>query len=190
MPVACPNPLFMPLDFLSPDADDCKACGTRLSDLADATRWSSLKQGARKTTKAGGNPEYEIPGQLVGGARRSYRVQFGRASEVEVVSSLLRLHPSGRKDVELVVQEFRTFDPAVGPLPTRMTVKAFDETGRVTMSGPWRIDRLEVNKPIDDSVFTIDWNGVNRIWDIDARMFVKHPDDRVRNKALTSEDDH
>jgi hypothetical protein len=70
-----------------------------------------------------------------------------------------------------------------------MTVKAFDETGRMTMSQPWRIDTLEVNQPIDDDVFTFDWKGVERIWDIDARMFLRHPDDRARNRALHREDD-
>ncbi len=188
MPVACPNPLFMALDFLSPDGDDCKACGTRLSDLADGTRWSSVNLEARKPTKAEGRTDYEVPGQLFGGVRRSYRVGMGRASGAAVVSSLRRFHPNGRKDVELVVQEFRTPDPAVGPLPVRMTVTAFDESGRMVMSGPWRIDTLEVNKPIDDGVFTIDWKGVEMIWDIDARMFVRHPDDRVRNRALNDED--
>jgi hypothetical protein len=189
MPVACPNPLFMPLDFLSPDGDDCKACGTRLSDLADVTRWTSFNREARKMTKTAGHATYEITGQLSGGARKSYLVEFTRASGASVVSSLMRLHPGGRKDVELLVEDFRTPDPAVGPLPVRMTVKAFDEKGRMIMSGPWRIDTLEVNRPIEEGVFTIDWKGINLIWDIDARMFVKHPDDRVRNKGLSSGDD-
>jgi hypothetical protein len=189
VPIACPNPLFLALDFLSPDTEECPACGIRLRDLSDGGRWESMKLEEPKTMSGSKTTEYRITTRSVGGPRKSYSIELGRESGVIVVSSLRRLYESGRKEVELVVDEFRTLDPRVGPLPVRMRMKSFDESGKTTMAGPWRIDTIEVNQPIDDDVFTLDWKSAKAVWDSDAKVFVTHWDDRVRNRKLSQEND-
>src|SRR6266567_8813613 len=47
MVLALPNPLFLPLDFLSLQTDTCPICAVRLTDLQDPSFWSRRTQTAR-----------------------------------------------------------------------------------------------------------------------------------------------
>jgi hypothetical protein len=186
MPVACPNPLFLPLDFLSPASDDCRGCFLKLSDFESDGGPSTGHGGA--LGKSAATETFRIEGPVVEGKRRNYEVTMKRAGAVMVPSSVRRLDRDGAAVADIEVVESLVADPAVGPLPIRMTGSSSEVEGdeQTSMAGTWTIEKLEVNRPIDPAVFTLNSNLARTIYDNDLGVFLKHPDDRIMGKPLKS----
>lgn len=185
MPVACPNPLFLPLDFLSPASDDCRGCFLKLSDF-ESSGGGSSGHGIGPLEKSPATETFRIEGQVVEGKRRVFEVTMKRAGVFMVPSSVRRLDRDGAAVTDIKVEESRIVNPAVGPMPTRITASSSEVEGgeQRSMVGTWRIEQLDVNRPIDPAVFTLNPGLARTIFDNDLGVFLKHPDDRIVGKPL------
>ncbi len=183
LPMACLNPLFMPLDFLSPDTNECMACGTMLQDLADANRW---RQPGGEIADGGGSSVNFSDIVAEDGNKRSYRLRLNYVSGFAVPAALTKFYASGRQEGQFTMSDFVTKDLSVGPVPMRLVVKSFDDeaNSRATMEGTWVIDLLEINKPLDSHIFTIDQSSARAVWDGDAQVFIKSSDGRAVGRKV------
>jgi hypothetical protein len=184
MPAACPNPLFLPLEFLNPDSDSCPGCSLKLTDLRAGSRQDLVFSKTLSSAPAG---SVRLEGGVVGGKPRTYDVTFTRVDGALVPTSIKQLDSEGRVQLEIDAHETRVF-PAVGPIPIQITAHGSDavDGATTTMVGSWKIDELEINRPIDPSIFTLNQEFVRSIWDNDVKVFLKHPDDRVIGRPLSS----
>jgi hypothetical protein len=97
---------------------------------------------------------------------------------------LKRLAADGTVVAEIVPTDFTAVDSAVGPLPLQLHIRAFEADGKTVMESTIAIRDIEVNRPIDPRVFTIDWQDAKAVWDSDAGAFVKHSDPQLVNVPL------
>jgi hypothetical protein len=124
MPLALPNPLFLPLDFLSPDTDTCRLCAVRLTDLQDPRFWSRRTQTAHlvnSSTSDAKNPEYTytLDGGVLLGGQLSYRADLGMVQGAVVPLRMTRFYSDGSRR-EVSASNFE--------VPSRRTASASPST--------------------------------------------------------------
>ncbi len=201
MTVALPNPLFLPLEFLNPGADPCPFCATRLVDLQDPGFWSRRTKAARPfdsaravdslTSDGKGLPkglqQYDVDGAVLLGARLSYRVVLGSVLGRIVPLRITRFSSDGSR-VEINASHFEVTGSStgseIGPIPLRIDMAAFDETGKNVSNVTFTIDVIELNWKVDGKVFTIDESQAKVVWDGDEHVFTKHYDPAIVNRKF------
>jgi hypothetical protein len=176
---ALPNPLFLPVDYLSNDDDDCMFCVLRLPDLkADNTRWRNraqaleVKSQMRDIMTGKVISEVEMPGGKLNNRPFKLRVRTSELSEGTTHPVQIdRVAPDGKT---LVSTTFDNFAPsALGQFPRTISMKVFDDNGQPTLQSIFTVTTLEINGPIDDRVFSISFDEAAGVWDSDEKRFVK-----------------
>lgn len=166
-PVACPNALFLLVEFLG---DRQPGCGAMCVELADLRETAGEVVSSRSSH---GVDEYSIRGQGAPGSAATFLLT------VDVTTadprSLVRFYPSGRKAAEFSAVKFSP--TAVGPLPTTIQGRSFQDnsTGTLIDTATFAVERLEINRPIDEHLFQIDWASAKSVYDADAEKFLVHP---------------
>lgn len=148
-PLTCPNPLFLMVQFLGDHEDPgCGYTCTDLPDLSDAAGNVILQRAT------GGHNAYVLGGR---GSRDPLRYQLTLDPATGTSRSLVRFYPNGRKETELTV--LKNSVTIVGPLPTQIQLKGFDDdpASPLIVTTTFRIDELSINQPLDHHLFTIDW---------------------------------
>lgn len=176
---ALPNPLFLPVDFLSGDDDDCLFCALRLPEFkSKSERWSKRIEGI--AVKASGKDksatedmtELEMPGGIL--ERRAFKLRLHvkenpdgsmRPTHIE------RVGPDGKPLTSITFDNF--MQTALGDFPRAIEIKAFDESANTTLRIEYVINTLEVDQPIDDKLFAIRFEEAEGVWDSDEKRFVK-----------------
>lgn len=172
-PLACPNPLFVLVEFMGDGRPGCESCSVELKDLAEP---------APKAV-AVGTDEYLV-GDHSNGQPRRFKLTVARFRGEAVPASLERLYPSRRKAVQFVASGFRATE--VGPVPNTIVGKAYeDRDGSPQIDTlEYSIREIEVNRPIDERLFALDSNAAMYVFDIDAGLYLKHPNLSEINENL------
>lgn len=179
--MALPNPLFLPVDFLSRDTDACPFCALRLSDLQASSTWESVRSTFGEAMKLGdGDLEMvSIPGGEKKGRTFSHRVTLAAEPAGFPLASIDRVTPDGKKLMTLRFPETDTFRGAgvVATLPRIIDITIYDET-KTSVSAEVRyfISELTLNQPLGQEAFQIDRSKAEHIWNEDSRQWLKHPE--------------
>ena len=176
---ALPNPFFLPVDFFSNDTDECVFCRLRLKDFkARSTQWDkqkdriSIRSKGKDQTTHRDFTEVEIPGDLIGRKNSKFRLQLtAGANGNSQPTKIDRLQTDDRPLTSIVLSDYTS--TVAGDFPRRIQVQAFDEQSTVVMKVDYYVETLEVNQPIDESVFAIKNDEAGGVWDSDAKKFIK-----------------
>jgi hypothetical protein len=176
---ALPNPLFLPVDYLSNDDDDCPLCALRLLDLkSQNVRWDNRARdlevkSKRQDTKTGEIiSDVEMPGGK--SDKRSFKLRVrmsGPAEENVRPIQIERIASDGKVILSLTFDDF--MQNSLVPHPRRISINAFDNEGNLALKLEYTVRTLEINQPIDRSTFTINFDEAEGVWDSDEKRFVK-----------------
>ncbi|MCA1579691.1 MAG: hypothetical protein LC794_20290 [Acidobacteria bacterium] len=176
---ALPNPFFLPVDFFTNDRDECKFCGLRLKDFhSRSTRWDNRKDkiSIRSSRKDQATQldftDVEMPGEVVDRKDTKFRVYMtSNANGTAHATKIERLQLDDRPLTSIMSSDF--ISTPAGDFPRRIQVQAFDAQSTVVMQVDFYIETLEVNQPIDNSVFKIKDEEAEVVWDSDGKRFIK-----------------
>lgn len=176
---ALPNPLFMPVDFLSSEDDSCPFCALRMSDFKSTnTRWydraSSLEVKSQVKDQRTGYvlTDLEMPGGTK--ARRPFKIVLRMAEAEDGKVRLIRINQVGLDEKLLTSVTFDDFVPsALGEFPRTINVEGFDETSNLIFRMVYTVNKLEIDQYIEKGSFAIGFDEAEAVWDSDARKFVK-----------------
>lgn len=176
---ALPNPFFLPVDFFTNDTDECKFCMLRLKDFhSRSTQWDKRKdkisirsKGKDKNTQLEFT-EVEMPGDVIDKKDSKFRLHLAaNANGLAHATKIERLQRDEKPLTSIVSSDF--ISTPAGDFPRRIQVQAFDAQSTVVMQVDFYIETLEVNQPIDNSVFKIKDEEAEGVWDSDAKRFIK-----------------
>ncbi|MCK6456540.1 MAG: hypothetical protein L6Q92_08430 [Phycisphaerae bacterium] len=169
------NPLLELLQFRYPLTDETRDTEIRLKDVVRdqvspefwAREWTTVEIGDRKLERA------EFPGGRYEGHEYVHHVfampgQRSRPIRIDRVSDR-RLHTASE------FLDYRQADSAAGPAwwPHRIILRAFSDEGETVGSITFVINYFRVDGTIPDSTFRISPTHALRVWDDDARQFVR-----------------
>jgi len=174
-----PNPLFLPVDYLSGDDDDCPLCALRLSDFkAESLRWSSraaaleVRSHGRDHATGETASEVEMLGGRVNNRPFKLRVRMSEQGDGSARPTQIdRVGTDGRVMASITFRDFAASQ--LGPFPRLIVVKAFGDDGNLALQAEFTVKTLEVNAPLDRSLFTISFDEAEAVWDSDGKRFVK-----------------
>lgn len=175
---ALPNPLFLLVDYLSNDDDDCVLCRIRLTDLkSDNPRWKTRSQslevkGNRRDSNNRVITDLEIPSGKLNGQALKLRIKMsGNDEENALPSHIERLRADGQIVTSVEFMSFMENTPL--PVPRDLVILAFDEKGKLALRVEYTVTHFEINKPIPSEVFTMGFDKADGVWDSDNKKFVK-----------------
>jgi hypothetical protein len=158
---ALPNPFFLPVDFFTNDRDDCSFCRLRLKDFhSRSTRWDhrrdqiSIRSSGKDQSTQLDFTEVEMPGEAIDRRDTKFRLYLTpNGNGLAHATKIERLQLDDRPLTSIVSSDF--ISTSAGDFPRRIQVQAFDIQSTVIMQLDFYIETLEVNQPIDNSVFKI-----------------------------------
>jgi len=178
--VALPNPLFLPVDYLSNDDDECALCALRLSDFKTENARSSNRvksltvKDERRDDGAGGIVrELEMPGGKTN--RQPFHLSVRALELSDSQTRVLQINRVAANGKALSSLSFADFTPGalLGEFPRSISVKAFDDDGNLALQAEFTIKVLEVNGTIENNVFTIGFDEAETVRDSDGKKFMK-----------------
>jgi len=176
---ALPNPLFMPIDFLSIDDDDCHFCALRMSDLkSPSARWEDrasrieVKSQGRDATAGYPVTNLEMPGGIKGKQAFKFGVRMADTGNGEVrITRIDRVGLDGKLLTSTTFDHFAA--SGLGEFPRTISLEGFDADSNRIARMTYTIKTLDVNQPIEKSFFAIGFDEAEGVWDSDGRRFVK-----------------
>ncbi|HEV2800089.1 MAG TPA: hypothetical protein VGW12_06320 [Pyrinomonadaceae bacterium] len=177
--VALPNPLFLPVDYLSNNDDDCILCALRLSDFKTENARSSNRvksltvKSERRDSRLGGVVrELEMPGGKTN--KQAFRLAVRTLETSEDQARPLQIDRIALDGKALGSISFSDFMPsALGDFPRNISIKAFDDNGALALQAEFTIKTLEINEAVGGNIFTINFDEADTVWDSDEKRFVK-----------------
>ncbi len=176
---ALPNPLFLPVDFLSAEDDSCPFCALKMSDFRSTnTRWSdrASRSAVKSQTKDKVTGRELIDLEMPGGikAKRPFKILLRMAEAEDGKVHLVLINQVGLDQKLLTSMSFDHFMPTqLGEFPRTIISEGFDENSNLLFRMEYTVNILEVNSAVDETVFAVDFAEAERVWDSDARKFVK-----------------
>jgi hypothetical protein len=173
---ALPNPLFLPVEYLSKEDDDCSLCRLRLTDMkANNERWNTRSQGLREKRQYDGTgvvTDLEMPGGVV--QKRPFKIRLkmkGDGEEDLWPAQIEKVDPEGHILESIVFSN--PMDKRFLPLPRDILITTFDDKGNLALRLEYSVRVLEINHLLDKEVFRISFDEAETVWDSDGRRFVK-----------------
>ena len=169
VPLSIPNPFFLALQPLSVSSPDCPLCGLRLSDLhalqalRSSTSW--LDSSVQASASAGERVEESLtPGGLL--------------------ASVTLIRNQGTVLERADFSDHHAVGAAANQFPRLVTFKStVNESGSVShLAVTYRIEDLQLDGAIDDSVFSLDPSAFDRVWASDRRVFLKNLPSNCKKK--------
>lgn len=183
---ALPNPLFLPVNFLSIEDDDCPFCGLRMTDFkSQSARWYDRAarvetRSQRKEPSSGDNlTDLEMPGGTK--AKRAVKMHLRvtetgdgrlRTTRIDEVS------PDGKVLTSLTFDNF--FATALGEFPRTINLEVFDEKSNILVRMIYFVRTLEIDQSLEKKMFTISFEEAETVWDSDGKRLVKGKTPKVR----------
>lgn len=180
-PLACPNPLFLMIEFAGPPRRGCEGCSLSLQDLwnAEVRDVRTMRSGSRYQSSV----DYRIRDQQ-SVPPQDYQLTIQRQNGAAVPVGLVRFYPSGRPQAEFRASRF--IPTSVGLLPSRIVMRSFEDADQKQAIDviTYNVDSIEVNKPIDYKHFLVDWSAADMVYDSDGGEYIIHPDRDMTNERL------
>jgi hypothetical protein len=179
VPSAVPNPLFLPADFMRISTENCPSCQPGVAELRDALLWSEASADA-KVFAISGQTTVEIPTGALLDRTFTYVVEKPTGKALPG-----RIRYRGFDGMELVSIEMsseRRFGPKGSDFsfPTRFKIQSGVREGWDGMSFDIVIEELVINEDIDPSVFKLDRDAADVIFDQDTNTYLKTVASEVR----------
>ncbi|HEX3526598.1 MAG TPA: hypothetical protein VH988_05995 [Thermoanaerobaculia bacterium] len=172
-PAPFPDPLFLPLAFLSPESDTCQACVLTLPAAQDNARWQE-RIGAGRTVEASSKAiVLALPGTRIAGQPFYFRVVIDPVHDL--VSRIEWVRQDGRIIKSLELLRYEKAEGSKQLFPRHLVMNAFDEQGKRLGSAHFMVKALRLNAPIDAERFQIPFAAAGTVVDEDAHTFLKHP---------------
>lgn len=177
LPIAIPNPLFLPIDFFSADTDECANCKLRLTDLRTPGSWDQRRKGLRSilndVNDVGIHQVVEIPGGVREGKEFVYHVRLlGPEGDVRVNSIDMKT-PEGKTLAEIIFADHRTVAGFKRKIPYSYIMVVRDESSRVLARIDSKIESLAINDARPDAVFAPDLKDFSKVWDSESKKMIK-----------------
>jgi hypothetical protein len=155
VPVALANPLFLPLSFLAPAPESCGRCELRLADF----------RAARRDPETGGVAKKGGVAWLQAAARQV-------SWQGEEIAAIALDGPSGQPWGRVLFSDYRALESWSGRFPMMQRLELFsEEATSPELVVVYRIERLDFNLPLADSIFSIPTDRADKIWNDDDRVF-------------------
>lgn len=168
---AVPNPLFLLVDFLSPDKSECPGCVLFLKDFQNESTWSSRMVKARESVSKSSERQVLVPGGFANGVGIIYRISF---TDDKLIHKIDQLAAGGDRLTSLDFHHYRPVKEG-GPLfPRSVTATVFTADGEVAARIVYAIETLEVGDPISFDVFSINPEKLDVVLDGDTGDYVKY----------------
>ncbi|HEV7798214.1 MAG TPA: hypothetical protein VGO73_08670 [Pyrinomonadaceae bacterium] len=174
---ALPNPLFLPVEYLSKEDDDCGLCRLRLSELkSENERWASraraLELKVRQYDSNGVITDLEMPGGTIQKHLFKIRLRMkGKAEENTWPSEIDKIDQDGHVLASVVFNNF--MDNSMLPVPRDTSITVFDDKGNLALRLEYTVKLLEINQRLQNDVFNISFDDAESVWDSDGKKFVK-----------------
>ncbi len=178
IPTALPNPFFFAVEFLSRQGDACPGCTLKLEDLRDAELWNARLASAEVSSVpgVGGFPALDITGESVGGQAQKYRIHLGTTEFGLLPMRVDPLDQAGQPSGMIEISSYRqvvaggdTFH-----IPDKVVFVAWDSVANEAgLRAFFQIEELSINQTLDAAVFEIPKSAALRVFDEDAKAFVK-----------------
>jgi hypothetical protein len=163
VPSEMPNPLFLLLQPLNVATPDCLGCVPRLSDLRTlhAFRHAAI-------------PGKTAVSPLESSGGFTTQVTLDRSGNV---AALLQIQVKPRLVERSEFSDYRRLEGTGMDLPRSVKfLRTVAEEGSVVrVAIQYQIDVLELDRGIDDSVFTLDRSSYKTVWSDDRQQFLRAP---------------
>ncbi|HXT49736.1 MAG TPA: hypothetical protein VN811_01765 [Thermoanaerobaculia bacterium] len=167
---AIPNPLFLPLLFLSPESDACPACALTLREAAAADLTQRLA-GARGSWTKSGVAQLVLTGRRLQGRDTYFTVQVDATGRLRRIEERLS---SGNLTQQVVVETYRTVAGVAEQFPFHVTVTGY-ERGEETGSVAYHVQQLTANDAVRETPdFVLDKGQADVVWDATLGRYLKH----------------
>ncbi len=176
---ALPNPLFLPVNFLSIEGDDCRFCGLRMTDFKSYNaRWRDraarveIKSQRREPNSGHDLTDLEMPGETK--SKRAVKMQLRVADTGDGRIRTTRIDeigPDGKVLTSLTFDNF--FATALGEFPRTINVEVFDERSNILVRMIYFVKTLEIDQAFEKKVFAISFEEAETVWDSDGKKLVK-----------------
>jgi hypothetical protein len=177
LPLSVPNPLFLPIDFLSEDDDNCLHCRLGFSTIRSGRLWAERRTAIRtiESRPVGGmiNDLVVVPGGTINQTPFEYAIRIVGKDGIRQVNSISRRNREGSTLSELYFSGHKNVDGLNVTIPFIINFVAREADQRVSLVADFEISRLVLNKPVEESRFSIDFTTSARVWDSDNKQFVK-----------------
>lgn len=176
---ALPNPLFLPVSFLSIEDDDCLFCALRWTDFkSHNTTWhnrylqTKVKSRVKDGSKGLISTDLEMPGGTK--AKRPFKIHMRVADTADGKAHPTRIDQVGLDGKLLTSMTFDNFLPtALGEFPRTISLDVFDEESKILVRMIYSVKTLEIDQPPEKNVFSINFEEAETVWDSDGRRLVK-----------------
>jgi hypothetical protein len=161
------NLLFLPFTYLRPDSDTCAWCKVRFS-------WIRKMEWLPETRKLRVNGSGEIITNSFireGVDGNFYNVSFNNIG----LPGTIELSNSENETLEkFVIKQYEVVENI--PFAKHAEYYAFSNE----MDGPaihisYHTSEIRINSTFSDSLFTINFDEANTVWDVESKSFLKHP---------------
>ncbi|RME95912.1 MAG: hypothetical protein D6766_02000 [Verrucomicrobia bacterium] len=166
-----PNPLLLPLEWLSKRSDACPGCYLQLTDLYQEQRLEALCKNAQWEDRDRPDMTIRIPGTglVLDGESFDFLIQYDKRKRWP-----LRIVRAGH--IRRMITETKLMYQEGGgspPVAWRGIHRSFDATGRLMADWSYELRDVEINPQIAASEFQLDTNAVRTVWDDDRRLFLQ-----------------
>lgn len=175
--IPIPNPLFLPLAFLSPYDDKvCLFCELRLADFA-LLNLAIANHTHQGNNSAGLGPKAtELEGGVNSDKQTRYKAEFDGSSQV---TSIRWVTADGGKLSEMEFHDYQAATGARFTFPRRIQLaRSFDQAKEPWIVLKYVVDELEFDQPIAESLFTIPRDAMDTVVDSSNRFLKFRRTDR------------
>ncbi len=185
-PTALPNPLTLMFEYLDVEPPDCADCRLRLRDLGDDNHWKKRTRGAQLGMQKSGDTIVHIP--ITGSDSTSiaaFTIHLFERGGSYLPRRIDRVDRDGRALLSIRFHSYASMSTDSGndlEVPERIEVIAYSDTNgagervdEIVLQASITLKSIDINQPIAESIFQMDFSQAARIWDGDARMFIGRP---------------
>jgi hypothetical protein len=178
LPIALPNPFLLPLEFMSKDDDSCINCKLRLIDIRNPISWVARSNTIREVySDANEVGVYKVIGMNAGSMSNvpfEYRVGFlGGSINSMDISSIKRTKADNSILTDTIFHNYKNYQNYAIKFPYEVTLASYAENGGPQALAKFTIDRLVLDDEFKPQAFTISYDEAEKVWDSDAKVFVK-----------------
>lgn len=161
---ALPNPLFMPVSFLSREDDSCRFCALRMTDFnSQSDHWSHRVErvkikSQRKDPNTGQTfTDLELPGGTKAKRQLKINLRITDTPDGQLRTSRIdEITAEGKLVTSTTFADF--FATALGQFPRTIVLEGFDENSNLLVRITYSIKTLEFNGAVDNTVFAISFD--------------------------------
>ncbi|MCP4654276.1 MAG: hypothetical protein GY856_02535 [bacterium] len=185
-PTSLPNPLLLPFDFLDIASPVCADCRLRLRDIGNEDHWEKRTRGAQLEAHTSSSAMIRIPRSNTSPpSGHGFVIHLSDWEGQRLPGKIDRIDRDGRAIYSIGFHSYASGNSISSPrvmVPEVVVLTVYDTTDQereksdeIAAQTTIMVKAIQVNQPIEDSVFEMDLSRAERIWDGDTETFVRLP---------------